>query len=603
MGILSAVRARADGWLAHPAHVPSLAGGWVHDYVCPVHWTALAFDPDSPHVHRCLSGETYTSPKLAAAWRALEHRRIAAAARDLALVCAVTGEPAYAAAAVAILSQYADHYGRYAGADTARAWMLRGRVFNQALTEALWTVPIVHAYDLVREILSPAQNAHIVYNLLRPIAATLATAQEQELRHGQGDPGSNYNAWLIAALGLLGFALDDRLLLDRALDNTSGFRAHLAAAILQDGFEREGTPYYHNFVAWAYTVLAEAARANQIDLYAERGPQGQSIYSVWRALASLADRDGTIPPLNDGAYYLGGPFAAEICETYEVALARTREPEYAWLLDRQYAGRPRDAWTALVYGDQEIAGALLPPRASVCLRSIGIAVLRDETRAQEICVPFGAYAGSHSHFDRLGIAISPWSTAPGTPLYGIPARDTWYRQTAAHNTVLVNGKSQAPCAGELLRWNATPESTELALAADSAYPGVRYSRMLKLTRGLLQDSFAVESKDEHTFDWLLHCDGDLRTDPMPRPGEGALGDGMYQFLTPTAQMDDLTRFEFVVHHGGRHFQLTLVADIPFTLILASSPASVVTPTQPRTTLIARVRGRRAHFVATSECMP
>ena len=140
--ILAAMRTRVDIWLAHPADVPTLAGGWVHDYACPEHWCALTFDPASPFVHRCPHGETRTGEKLDAAWRVLEHRRIANAARDLALIFALTDEHTYANAACEILMQYAHLYANYTGADTAPAWMLKGRAFQQALTEAIWAVPI-----------------------------------------------------------------------------------------------------------------------------------------------------------------------------------------------------------------------------------------------------------------------------------------------------------------------------------------------------------------------------------------------------------------------------------------------------------------------------
>lgn len=563
----------------------------------------LTFDPASPSAHRCPSGEVHTGDRVDAAWRALEHRRIAAAARDLGLVYAMTGERSHANAACDILSQYADHYGSYDGAATALPWMLKGRAFNQALTEALWAIPIVQAYDLVRPTLTSAPHSHLADQLLRPIAATLANAQQEQVRYEQGNPRSNYNAWLIAALGSLGFALDDGARVERALDAVSGFRAHLAAAILPDGFEHEGTPYYHNFVALAYTLLAEAARANRVDLYSERGPAGQSISLVWRALASLAHSDGSIPSLNDGAHHPGGPFAAEICETYEVALARTNDPVYAWLLDRHYAGRPRDAWTALVYGERDIAQAPMPQRSSVCLPSIGIAVLRDDAAAQEVCVPFGPYAGAHSHLDRLSANIFPWSTDPGTPLYGTPAREDWYRQTAAHNVVVVDGESQAQCAGRLLRWDAGPESTTLELDADAAYPGVRCSRALTLANGKLEDSLSLTSESEHTFDWLIHVDGDIQANDLKLAvGGEKLGDGAYRYLECIAEKHGLGRFEFIVQHGAVKYHMTLTADTPFAILLASSPPSASMPTQPRKTVVARVRARAVDFIATSECI-
>jgi hypothetical protein len=597
--IFSFIRTCADSWVAHPALVPTLAGGWVHDYVCPEHWCALTFAQASPNAHRCSFGETRVGEILDAAWRVLEHRRIASAARDLALAYTITNDGTYADAARDILMQYAHNYSHYAGGSDARGWMLKGRVFNQALTEAIWAIPIAHAYDLIRAMLSPAQDALIANDLLRPIAATLTRAQQGELVH---NPKSNYNAWLIATLGVLGYALGDDALIERSLDSPAGFHAHLSAAILPDGFEYEGTPYYHNFVALAYTLLAEAARANGRDLYAERGPAGQSIEAMWSALASLAFADGSIPQINDGAYHSSGSFASEICETYEIAFARTNKPEFAWLLNQNYAHRPRDVWSALLFAEHDITNTVMPPRESVCLQYIGIAVVRDDANAQEICVPFGPYAGSHSHLDRLGIQIFPWSTDPGTPLYGVEARAAWFQQTAAHNVVVVDGKAQAPCAGQLLNWIVSPDSTWLWLAADAAYPDVRFSRLLKLSKGVFTDSVLLDSESEHTYDCLIHLDGVCQFDGVTMSDtEDRLGnDGAYRFITFSARRNFVTGFQFTLRHADKMFQINLNSNVPFEIFFARSPARADAPSQPRQTIVARAQQRRANFLLTSE---
>jgi len=590
MDIFTAVRARADAWLANPANVPTRAGGWIHDYVCPDHWNALAFDPDSPQMHRCLFGEMRAGEKPDAAWRVAEHRRIANVARDLALVYALTDDCQYADAACEILMQYARAYRNYAGASDAREWMLRGRVFNQALTEALWAVPIIHSYDLIRRSLAQEQDAKIVERLLRPLGETMTIAQD-ELVYRQKNLKSNYNAWLMAVLGLLGYALGDDALVERACDS---FRAHLAAAILPDGFEYEGTPYYHNFVALAHSILAEAARANGRDLYAERAPQGQSIESMWRAFASLAFADGSIPAINDGAYYFGGPFDSEICETFEIAFARTRAPEFAWLI-RQHSGNKRDTWAGLLFGEQDIADARTPRRASICFSDVGIAVLRAEASAQEICVPFGAHAGSHSHLDRLAPQIFPFATDAGTPLYGVESRVKWFQQTAAHNAIVVDGKSQAQCAGQLKNF----DTTTLQLSADDAFLGVRFSRAVTLTHGALTDSVVLDSDSEHTFDWIIHIDGECEFDNVSlAPAAGKLANaGAYQYVEVVARGTPSDQsFGLII---GK-FHLTLTCDTPFEIILAHSPAHVRTPTQPRQMILARTRARSAKFLATNE---
>jgi hypothetical protein len=599
--MLAAVRARADAWRAQPTDVPKLAGGWLHDYACPEHWCALTFDPATPHAHQCpVGGETHHGEKLDAAWRVLEHRRLANRARDLALVFALTDERAYAGAAGTLLTQYAQNYCNYAGAEHAPAWMIKGRAFQQALTEAIWAVPLAHAYDLVRTTLTPEQDTLIINALLRPLVGTLTTAQDDLLQQPERLK-SNYNAWFIAALGLLGYALRDPLLIERVLDGPASFRAHLATAILPDGFEYEATPYYHNLVALAYTLLAEAARANNRDLYSEQGPAGQSIEMMWSAFASLAFADGTLPQMGDGAYWHGSTFAEEICQVYEVALARTNVTDYAWLLKQTYRGNTRANWAALLFAERDIADAPCPPRKSVCLDASGIALLRDETRLQEVCVPFGAYAGSHSHLDRAAVQIFPWSTDPGNTPYGTRARVEWFQHTVAHNTIVVDEQPQARCQAQLLNWEVTPDTTILWLALDDAYLGVRFTRLVTLVNGVIKDSALLDSPDTRIYDWIVYVDGECRIQDLVL--EEFTGDfaasGAYRFITPYAHRHCAGKFQAILRHANQQFGLNFAADAPLEIILARAPARADTPRQPRQMLIARARCRRVNFVATS----
>ena len=603
--VLQTIRDRADAWRTQPGDIPTAAGGWMHQFVCPETWSALIFDPDSPSAHRSPEGRVYTGATFDAAWRVLRHRQIGALARDMALMYAVSDDAAYAHATTDILHHYATWYEHFDGAENAQPWMLKGRTFHQALTEALWAVPIVQSYDLIHAVLEPDQSAHLVEKLLRPMATTLAAAQER-LVFEQQKVHSNYNAWLMGALGCLGFALRDEHLITRALDDRTGFRAHLATAIRSDGFEYEGSPYYHNFVVLAYTILAESARINGIDLYAERGPQGQSIESTWHALAALALPDGTFPQANDGAYWAAGPFDAEVCEVYEVALARSSEPLFAWLLDCAYQrrGMSRDQWTALLFGKQDLANCAAPSLTSSYLEDAGVAVLRDSTnpQSQAIYTFFGPYGGAHGHFDRLALQIWPWSADPGTPPYGVQPRQTWYQQTAAHNTVVVDGQSQHPCEGQLCSWHPTEHGGTIWMTANMAYADVAFSRLMTLEQGLLIDQVTLNADEEHTYDWLLHSDGSFTiTDISMVDVEGLSLDGdAYQFLTLTARGTFVGSFVATVQYRAQTYQVKVTTDVPCEVLLAHAPGLALTPAQPRQVLIVRVKRRRASFLMHCE---
>lgn len=595
--IFARLRARADIWCAQPISPPSLAGGGFADYVCPAHWRALIANPASPFAHACPCGEQHTGEKLDAAWRTFEHYRIAACARDLALVYTLTDTVAYADAARTILMQYAQMYNKYTGLDDPRGG-LRGRVFAHAVAEAQWSVALIHAYMLVRDMLL-AHDKYIVNGLLRPLVGVMATAQKN--LQAPNLLAQSENAWIIAALGMLGYALDDRVLVEHAIDGATGFRAHLSAAITADGWAREGSPYVHLTALRAYTLLAETARANGRDLYAVRGADGQSIEAMWHALASLAFADGVIPALGDGMYWQPSSFASELTEAYEIALARTQDLEFAWLLGCHYRQHRRDAWSAVLFGERDVTDVPQPARAAICFQSAGIALLRDHTNAQEICVSFGSSVEEHTHLDRLCVSIYPFALDPGTPP-GEAARTAWYCQTVAHNGIVVDGGPQAACAGQLLAFDSLPDKTALWLTGDNAYLGVQFSRRLTLAQGVLEDSILLDSETEHTYDWVLHCDGERHIENLVlEPAQGLLSAaGAYRFFMLTARRNFVTRFECTVRLAQQIFLVTLKADAPFELLLAQAPAHAATPDRPRQTIIARARKRRISFVATSE---
>ncbi|MCU0490227.1 MAG: heparinase II/III-family protein, partial [Chloroflexaceae bacterium] len=304
-------------------------------------------------------------------------------------------------------------------------------------------------------------------------------------------------------------------------------------------------------------------------------------------------------------YWLGGPFDTELCELFEIALARSDDSLYAWLLERAYArrGAARDVWTAACCAERELGNTARPPQASTCLESIGVAVLRSESQSEPLAVvlPFGPYGGSHTHMDRLALNIWPWSPDAGTPPYGAELRGAWYAQTAAHNTVLVDGQSQQPGAGQLLAWQPGPSGGSVKLAAPAAFPGVSFTRAVALDGDTLHDTVELAASESHTFDWLLHCDGEFTLDgPALAAADGPFDSGnasSWLRLKGKRNLADQTLSERVCY-GGRSYRFQLTASAPCDIYLADGPGTASTPTARRQVLIARTHGKRASFTFT-----
>ncbi len=583
--VLERIETRLYSW-SRNVSVPAQAGGWMHDAVCQEHWNALRYDVDSPRAHLCPEGELREGPREDGAWLVIRHRQLAALARDAALIASVTGKRAPAETSQRILDAYSDRYAGFDGAREARPEMLTGHAFQQALTEAIWAVPLAYAHRL----LGPRPGAdRVATDLLRPIATTLIAAQDRLL--GAGRARSNYHAWLLAAIGTIGAAVGDEALVEWATEGPAGFRAHLSAAVLSDGFEYEGSPYYHAFVALAYSLLAEAVAPLGIDLFAYRGEKGQSIEAMCSALVTIALPDRSIPQLNDGSYWDWPLADHELNQLFEIAYSRTADPEFGAMLVASYQRRraSRDSWAALMFGRQDLPQHVNHATASDVLEQVGVAILRGADVA--IFMPYGEQPEEHLHRDRLALNLWPASVDPGNPPYGVTARRDWYQQTAAHNCVVVGGRSQAEGRGRLL------DLGDREMRIEWVEHGTRIERHVQLNGRRIRESCQVDLETPEVVDWLLHSEG-----PFEPVGEilaaasGALGDGPYAFIEMVGRVVAAGHAMFVTHG----FRLEIESDGPLELLVGRCPGPATRPANKRWVLIARRHARSIRYLTTFE---
>ena len=583
--------ARVDGWCDSHVSLPNQSGGWIHNYICPTHWLPLNYDGDNPQ-HHCPADHTLEGEKYDEAWMAWRHRQIADMSREIALAYTVTGDVNYLAEVVRVLLHYAAFYANFEGADSAESWMITARVFNQALTEALWAIPLIHAFDLVADALPAATRQQIERDFLRPLGETMAQAQDSLI--ADDHVKSNYMAWFNAALGCLGFALSDEALVERAIDGDGGFVKHLSAGVLADGMQYEVTPYYHNFVVLAYVILAEAAAANGRDLYAVRGDEGQSIHSMWGALTQCQLPDGTIADVADGSYWIDSVYDRELIEVYEIACAR--DPNISSLkamLTHAYtrAQKQREGWAALLYGLESISSQPSASMAKPHLPNAGVTILHAAPNLAAVAL-YGAYRGSHSHGDQLSVQVWPFSNDAGCVLYGVEARRAWYQASYSHNTLVVDGSF--PKTFEQAAATLTETNGEQCLAMQSVDAfAVAVERTVKAGNGVLEDVMTVSDGTAHTYDWVFHIDGqlDLANDTAQSVNKN-LGDAEgAQFIEVTGQVDGVDSAEFTITHAEKQYTLLLTGKEPFDLLLGNAPGSSWNPTERRQVIIGRTVGK------------
>ncbi|WP_163543229.1 heparinase II/III family protein [Occultella kanbiaonis] len=476
-------------------------GGWWHNYVCPTHGTELlpADGETYPCPHGCrLQGEPYAS-----AWTVLDHQAKARAARHAAHRYRADGRDADRDEATRIIRGFARVHHDLAGdwSDRAEPWMLRGRLFAQALTEAIWAVQLA---DAIVTLGPDAPMSTDVVELLEGLLTTVAAARET-LVVDRGEPGSNYTAWLDAAGGMLNRALE---VLGRPADvGTWVARTfeHLELAVAGDGWEWEGSTYYHLFVLRAYLLNLRGTRP--ADLPAAAVARLAAMVAV---LSGLATGDGTLPMLHDGPYDRDGVHL-EVLEIAALAGGLWRETGLDRVVDharRRLAGRYDGLEDTLgPWFDGDPLPALTVDRASVHFADAGYLILRDATDSIQAIVDAGPHGGSHGHLDKLALylygADGAWQPAPGVPPYGSPLRRGHYARTLAHPTVRVDDADQNESSAVVTAWEVSADRTRAAAQTDTAIDGVRLRREVILAGGCLVDVMRAETLDGAARDVTL----------------------------------------------------------------------------------------------------
>ncbi|PZE22887.1 heparinase [Paenibacillus xerothermodurans] len=496
--------------------IPQEPGGWWHQYVCPTHHAELLFDPAErdAHAFACPHGCRIEGDAYRGAWLVFKHQSMARYALQAAAIYAGTKEPAYADLAKQILVSYAAQFPQYPVHPDAQPWMLKGRAFHQALTEAIWATTLLRAYVLLQdEGVSVNHGEQQAIDTFLVMLEASMTQYRHILIHERNNPTSNYTAWLNAALCCVYAVRGQKDRLVELIEDEGGWRHHLSIGVHPDQLEYEGSTYYHVFVLRAYLISAEMAERFGIDLYHAAGEQGQSLEGMFDVLVGLADDQGVLPALHDGPLERL-PFAREIAEIMEIGLTKYGKAEYAPILGEAHrqmeqGQRLRNSLEALVYGtgDNRL-DERMPARSSLLLADSGFVVGRTAGSGLSFLADFGPHGGSHGHYDKLHVSLYHPGGAimpdMGMVPYGSPLRKQWFAHTASHNTVSVGGRSQTEHEGRCRRFAASDHTAYVWLQSDQAYEGGLLERHLLLTDEWMLDWFEVQLSDEQTIDWWMH---------------------------------------------------------------------------------------------------
>lgn len=455
----------------------------------------------------------------------------------------ITGDVKYPRFVRDMLEQYAVLYPTL-GAHPLAKNQAPGKLFHQSLNEANWLVATAIAYDCVYDWLKPAERARFEAKVFRPMADWLSVTQAKEF-----DRIHNHGTWAVAAVGMIGYVMRDTSYVNRSLygtkrDRSGGFLRQLDLLFSPDGYYMEG-PYYIRYALMPFFHFAEAIQRNQpsLNIYGYRDSiLKKALYSA----IETAYPNGIFPPINDASRTMAID-APEVILALDLAYARygpNRNLLGAAIIQNEVAlngaglAVAKDAargqrTPAMSFGSVEFTDGPKGDRGGLGILRSGAG--RDATM---LLMKYGVHGEGHGHFDKLHFVFfdagrevvpdygySRWINIE--PKFGgryLPENDSYAMQTVAHNTVVVDQRSQNngkdvvadSVSGERHFFDARDASVQVMSARDnSSYAGVRQQRTMLLVRDarlpypVVIDLFRLASSAEHTYDYPVHFRGQL----------------------------------------------------------------------------------------------
>lgn len=538
-----------------------------------------------------------------------QHKRNYLALQGAGTLYRLTGDRAYADFARDMLLEYARLYPTLGPHPARRGEQASGRLFWQQLNDSVWLAHAIQGYDAIRDTLTAADRDRIDENVFRRMARFLSDETPERF-----DAIHNHATWATAGVGMTGYVLRDRDLVDKALlgltkDGQGGFLAQVDRLFSPDGYYAEG-PYYQRYALAPFVIFASAIQRNE----PQRGIFRRKDGVLLKAVDTLVQTSyaGYFFPIND-AMPDKSLDTEELVAGIAIAYAQTQDARLLSIAQRQ--GR-----TTLTPEGLQVAESIAEGRAKpfafrpLMLRdgadgdSGGLAILRMGGEDDQTLVMKNTSQGmGHGHFDKLNWLFYDNGRALVTD-YGaarflnveaksggtyLPENTSWAKQTVAHNTLVVNershfdgdwkrGEEHAP---EPLLFDAKTDTQIASARMRDAYDGVAFTRTLALVRHpdllfpAVIDLLRVEGAAPARYDLPLHFDGQIMTvgfqaqrHDIVRP---VLGDRAgYQHLWLDAESAASTEVRSLAWLlGGRFYTYRFGASAPSRALLVESGAN------------------------------
>lgn len=376
----------------------------------------------------------------------------------------LTGEERYAEFVKNMLLKYAEMYPTLGDHPVNKSYA-PGRIFWQQLNDAVWLVYTSQAYDCIKNYLTVDDRQVIESQLLIPYADFLSIKSTHVFNRVH-----NHGVWAAAAVGMVGYAMDEDELVQRALygvktesydGKPQGFYAQLDLLFSPDGYYTEG-PYYQRYALLPYMLFSQAIENNNPE-YKIFEYRNQILKKAVLATLQMTNTDGKFFPFNDALKYMSYN-APELVNAVDIVY--NAFPESKELLSIVKEQGEVVISPAGLKVAQDIAKGQAKPFQwlSMELRDGAdgmqgaVGILRGNPYKNAPCVTmkYASQGMGHGHYDRLGIMLydngneilSDYGAARYVNVVYknggryLPENSSWAKQTVAHNTLVMDQMSQ-----------------------------------------------------------------------------------------------------------------------------------------------------------------
>jgi oligo-alginate lyase len=529
------------------------------------------------------------------------------------IVFQITKDKKYAEHVKNMLLQYAAVYNTWPR-HPKRKQEPGGKMFWQNLNDCVWLVYMIQGYDCVYDYVSAADRKKIEDDLFAPVVKELTEVNSKifNLIH-------NHATWSTAAVGMTGYVLGRKDWVEMALkgskkDGKTGFLKQIDDLFSPDGYYAEG-PYYLRYAIQPFIIFARAIQQYQPELKIYEYRNGLLNKAVQSDLQSTYTNKVFFPindALKDKTYE-----SEELVYAVDIAYGDMNAPDD--LLDiAQQQGRVIVSDAGL-----KVAKAIAEKKTKPFVykpmwisdgadgKSGGIGILRSGPNKNQTValLKAGTQGMGHGHFDKLNTLffdnnVEVLSDYGAVRFLNVETKtgggytkenDTWAKQTIAHNTVVVDKKTQyggdweeaEKYHPELIYYDANANYQVVSAKDNNAYKGVQMTRTCilfkpeKAESPLLIDVFKVKSDQPHQYDLPFWYQGHITNTPFSIKNNNtqltALGtkDG-YQHIWLTATGNtNKTNGQVTVLNNRKFYTTTFLADsstqVQFVLLGANDP--------------------------------